>query len=211
MDSFTFFFFKIVLRLPQFFITLFLSLISRLLHKIPLHLLLWLTPNYFQFSSVQSSRSVVSDSLRPHESQHTRPPCPSPTPRVHSNSCPSSWWCHQPSHPLSSPSPSTITLRSLLSHSQQAFPDLPLSKLFLPFSAYVIPYPIIAHCITRTSFNYFIFRVLTPRGQVYLSPLLLHFPLLTECLSHRKSPLIISAKWMSDLFKATFWTAWNSD
>ena len=42
----------------------------------------------------QFSRSVVSNSLRPHESQHTRPPCPSPTPRVYSNSCPSSWWCH---------------------------------------------------------------------------------------------------------------------
>ena len=47
------------------------------------------------FSSVQSSRSVVSDDLRPHESQHARPPCPSPTPGVHSNSCPSSRWCHQ--------------------------------------------------------------------------------------------------------------------
>ena len=45
-------------------------------------------------ASVQFSRSVVSDSLRPHELQHTRPPCPSPTPRVHSNSCPSSQWCH---------------------------------------------------------------------------------------------------------------------
>ena len=47
-----------------------------------------------QFSSVQLSRSVVSDSLQPHESQHARPPCPSPTPGVHSNSCPSSQWCH---------------------------------------------------------------------------------------------------------------------
>ena len=47
------------------------------------------------FQSVsQFSHSVVSDSLRPHESQHTRPPCPSPTPRVYSNSCPSSRWCH---------------------------------------------------------------------------------------------------------------------
>ena len=46
------------------------------------------------FSSVQFSRSVVSDSLRPHESQHARPPCPSPTPGVHSDSCPSSQWCH---------------------------------------------------------------------------------------------------------------------
>ena len=48
----------------------------------------------YQFSSVQFSRSVVSNSLRPHEPQHTRPPCPSPTPRVHPNPCPSSWWCH---------------------------------------------------------------------------------------------------------------------
>ena len=46
------------------------------------------------FSSVQFSRSVVSDSLWPHESQHTRPPCPSPTPGVHSDSRPLSQWCH---------------------------------------------------------------------------------------------------------------------
>ena len=47
-----------------------------------------------QFSSVQFSRSVMPDSLWPHESQHTRPPCPSPTPGVHSDSGPSSPWCH---------------------------------------------------------------------------------------------------------------------
>ena len=46
------------------------------------------------FSSVQLSRSVMSDSLRPHESQHAKPPCPSPTPGVQSYSCPSSRWCH---------------------------------------------------------------------------------------------------------------------
>ena len=45
-------------------------------------------------SSVQFSRSVVSDSLRPHESQHARLPCPLPTPGVHSDSHPSSQWCH---------------------------------------------------------------------------------------------------------------------
>ena len=44
--------------------------------------------------SVQFSCSVVSDSLRPHELQHTRPPCPSPTPGVHSDSRPLSQWCH---------------------------------------------------------------------------------------------------------------------
>ena len=48
-----------------------------------------------RISSVQFSCSVMSDSLRPHESQHTRPPCPSQTPGVYSNTCPSSWWCHQ--------------------------------------------------------------------------------------------------------------------
>ena len=45
-------------------------------------------------SSVQFSHSVVSNSLRPRESQHARPPCPSPTPGVYSNSYPSSQWCH---------------------------------------------------------------------------------------------------------------------
>ena len=44
--------------------------------------------------SVQFSRSVVSDSLWPHEPQHTRPPCPSPAPGVYSDSCPLSQWCH---------------------------------------------------------------------------------------------------------------------
>ena len=47
-------------------------------------------PLLTQFSSV----AVVSDSLRPHEPQHARPPCPSHTPRVHSNPCPLSWWCY---------------------------------------------------------------------------------------------------------------------
>ena len=45
-------------------------------------------------NSAQLSHSVMSDSLRPHEPQHASPPCPSPTPRVHPNSCPLSWWCH---------------------------------------------------------------------------------------------------------------------
>ena len=50
--------------------------------------------NYLLVTSVQFSRSVVSDPLGPHGLQHTRPPCPSPTPGVYSNSCPSSRWCH---------------------------------------------------------------------------------------------------------------------
>ena len=49
---------------------------------------------YSDFSSLQFSRSAVSHFLRPHEPQHTRPPCPSPAPGVHRNPCPLSRWCH---------------------------------------------------------------------------------------------------------------------
>ena len=59
-----------------------------------------------QFGPIQFSHSVMSDSLPPHESQHARPPCPTPIPRVHSDSRPLCQWCHPlSSHPLSSPSP----------------------------------------------------------------------------------------------------------
>ena len=60
---------------------------------------------------VQFSCSVVSDSLRPHGLQDARLPCPSPTPGACSDSCPS--WCHQPSHPLSSPSPPASVFPSI--------------------------------------------------------------------------------------------------
>ena len=60
------------------------------------HLLTKLHPlsSSVQFSSFQFSRTVVSDSLQPHELQHARLPCPSPTPGACSNSCPLGWWCH---------------------------------------------------------------------------------------------------------------------
>ena len=54
----------------------------------------WSIEGTAYLSSVQFSRSVMSDSLQPHELQHARPPCPSPTPGVHPNTCPLSWWCH---------------------------------------------------------------------------------------------------------------------
>ena len=75
------------------------------------------------FSLVQFSGSVVSDSLRPHESQHARPPCPSPTPRVHSNSCPSSRWYHPAI--LSSGVPFSSCPQSL-----PASQSFPMSQLF---------------------------------------------------------------------------------
>ena len=76
-----------------------------------------------QFSSVQFSRSVVSDSLRPHESQHARPPCPSPTPQVHSDSHPSNQWCH----PAIS---SSVVPFSSCPQSLPASESFPLSQLF---------------------------------------------------------------------------------
>ena len=63
-----------------------------------------------KFSSVQFSCSVMSNSLPPHEPQHSRPPCPSPTPRVHPNPCPSIADAIQPSYPWSSPSPPALNL-----------------------------------------------------------------------------------------------------
>ena len=73
---------------------------------------------YFSFSSVQFSCSVMSDSLQPHESQHARPPCPSSTPRVYSNPCPSS-------HGSSSFIPFSSCPQSL-----PASGSFPLSQLF---------------------------------------------------------------------------------
>ena len=73
--------------------------------------------------SDQISRSVVSDSLRPHESQHARPPCPSPTPRVHSDSCPLSQWCH----PAIS---SSVVPFSSFPQSPPASESFPMSQLF---------------------------------------------------------------------------------
>ena len=73
--------------------------------------------------SVHFSRSVVSDSLRPHELQHARPPCPSPTPRVHSNSCPSSRWCH----PVIS---SSVVPFSFCPQSLPASGSFPMCQLF---------------------------------------------------------------------------------
>ena len=81
------------------------------------------TPVLIHVSSVQLSRSVVSDSLQPHESQHTRPPCPLSTPGVYPNSCPSSRWCHP------TISSSVVPFSSCL-QSIPASGSFPMSQLF---------------------------------------------------------------------------------
>ena len=82
----------------------------------------YMTFNYDQFSSVQFSHSVVSDSLWP-KSQQTRPPCPSPSPGVHSDSHPSSPWCH----PAIS---SSVIPFSSYPQSLPASESFPMSQLF---------------------------------------------------------------------------------
>ena len=93
-------------------------------HWVSLRPLNWLTISLWNiFLSVQFSCSVVSDSLRPHELQHARPPCPSPTPRVHPNPCPLSRWCH----PAIS---SSIVPFSSCPQSLPASESFPMSQLF---------------------------------------------------------------------------------
>ena len=70
-----------------------------------------------QFSSIQYSHSVVSNSLRPCGLQHTRLPCPSPTPGAFSNSCPLSWWCH-------------LTILSSVVHFSSCLQSFPTSRSF---------------------------------------------------------------------------------
>ena len=82
----------------------------------------FMLPTDTQFSLVQFSHSVMSNSLRPHGLQHARPPCPSPAPRVYPNSCPLSRWCHPTisssvipfsSHPQSFPASGSFQMSQL--------------------------------------------------------------------------------------------------
>ena len=83
----------------------------------------WKEKAHHEIRSDQISLSVVSDSLQPHESQHARPPCPSPTPGVHSDSRPSSQWCH-------SAISSSVIPYSSCPQSLPASEPFPMSQLF---------------------------------------------------------------------------------
>ena len=105
-----------------------------------MHVLLSVLLHQWEFSLVQFSHSVVSGYLRPHELQHSRPPCPSPTPGVHLNPCPLSQWCH----------PTISSFVVPFSSCPQSFPasgSFQMSQLFssggqsigVSFSASVLP------------------------------------------------------------------------
>ena len=100
--------------------------------------------------SVQFSHSVVSNSLRPHESQHARPPCPSPTPGVHWDSRPSSQWCH-------SAISSSVVPFSSCPQSLPASESFPMSQLFFFFFSF--RYYILTFCYKSWEFSFYIFPV----------------------------------------------------
>ena len=98
--------------------------------------------NSMPWRSSQFSRSVMSDSLRPHELQHARPPCPSPTPGVHPNPDPSSWWCHPTisssvvpfsSYPQSLPTSGSFQISQLFTSGGQSI-GVSASTLVLPMN-----------------------------------------------------------------------------
>ena len=96
----------------------------------------------YQIRSVQFSHSVVSDSLQPHEPQHARPPCPSPTPKAHPNPCPLSQWCHPTilssvipfsSCPQSSPTSGSFQMSQLFASGGQSI-EVSASASVLPMN-----------------------------------------------------------------------------
>ena len=143
--------------------------------------------------SVQFSRSVVSDSLRPHELQHARPPCPSPTPGVHSNSHPLILWCHPAIS--SSVIPFSSFLQSL--PASESFPTLRMRwPKYWSFSFSIIPSKEIPGLI---SFRMDLLDLLAVQGTQESSPTpqfksinfsalsFLHSPTLTSIHDHRKN------------------------
>ena len=102
---------------------------------------------YIIASSVQFSRSVMSDSLQPYESQHARPPCPSPTSGVHSNSHPSSRWCH----PAIS---SSVVPFSSCPQSLPASEFFPMSQLFT-WGGQSIGVPALASVLPKNTQDWF--------------------------------------------------------
>ena len=100
------------------------GILSPLYHLVDCEVKAWVfIISLYLYSTLQFSSSVVSDSLRPHESQHARPPCPSPTPWVHSNSHPSNRRCHP------AISSSVVPFSSCL-QSLPASESFPVSQLF---------------------------------------------------------------------------------
>ena len=147
-------------------------------------------------SSVQFSCSVVSNSLWPHESQHTRPPCPSPTPGVYPNLCPSSQWCHPDIS-------SSVIPFSSCPQSLPASESFPMSQLFA-WSGLSIGVSALASVLPMNTQGWSplewtgwislqskglsrVFSNATVQTHQFFSAHFLHSPTLTSICDHRKN------------------------
>ena len=121
-----------------------------------------------RISSVQFSRSVMSNSLPPHEPQHARPPCPSPNPGVRPNPCPLSWWCHPTisssvvpfsSCPQSFPAPGSFPMSQLFASGGQS-----ITRIRIRVFACEWHQPPDSHFISESSFSLFCYST-APLGR----------------------------------------------
>ena len=144
--------------------------------------------------SNQISRSVVSDSLRPHESQHARPPCPSPTPGVHWDSRPSTW-CHPAisssgvpfsSCPQSLPASESFPMSQLFAWGGQSTGASALAS-FLPNTQAWSPLEWIGWISLQSKGLSKVFSNTTVQKHQFFGLSLLHSPTLTSIHDHRKN------------------------
>ena len=154
-----------------------------------------------QFSSVQFGHSVMSDSLRPHELQHTRPPCPSPTPGLHSNSCPSSQW----RHPAIS---SSVVPFSSCPQSLPASGSFPMSQLFA-WGGQGTRVSALASVLPKTTKNWSMLEWTgpTPRFKTINSLAFgfLHSPAFTSYMTTGKIILCSIFRYTTKLYKVWYW------
>ena len=132
----------------------------------------------------QFSRSVVSDYLQPHELQHARPPCPSPTPGVHSNSCPSSQWCH----PAIS---SSVIPFSSCPQSLPASESFPMSQLFT-WGGQSIRVSALASVLPKNTQDGLVGSPCSPRDSQESSPTPQFKSINSSALSFLHSPILTS-------------------
>ena len=129
----------------------------------------------FIYILVQFSHSVVSDSFRPHELQHARPPCPSPSPGVHSNSCPLSRWCH----PAIS---SSVVPFSSCPQSLPASESFPVSQLFT-WGGRSIGVSALASFLPKNTQDWFLLEWTGWISFIYIFQILFHYRLLQDITS----------------------------
>ena len=149
----------------------------------------------YQFSSVQFSHSVVSYSLRPHELQHTRPPCPSQIPRVHSNSCLSSRWCHPAnsssvvpfSCPQSLPASKSFPMSQLFAWGGQTTGISASASFLLKYTQDWSPLEWTGWVSLQSKGLSRVFSNTTVQKHQLFGPSILHSPTLTSIHDHRKN------------------------